>query len=135
MPVTLSHGLSVELAIACEDVREERGNKISAMGMFTDQIAVAQFPADIRIAFFFTIRSEAAQNRMLKARVLVDDQMAGTADVPLLYTEAAKLTNVILPTGVIRMSGMGSFAISMAVEDSEEWVEVLRKTVSVGPIT
>jgi uncharacterized protein (UPF0218 family) len=133
--IQLSHGLSVELAIACEDVREERGNKISVMGMFTDQVAVAEFPADIRVAFFFTVRSPEIQNVPLKVRVTVDGEEAGLAVVHLVYTTAAKLANVILPMGAIRLQDEGHFAISMRVEDSEEWVEVLRKTVTRGPVT
>src|SRR3569832_88862 len=134
MSIALSHGVSVELAIACEDVREERGNKISTMGMFTDQIAVAQFPADIRIAFFFTLRCERPQNFVLKVRLQVDGETAGTTSFQLAPTESVKVGNVILPMGFVRMAGEGYFAISMAVDDSEEWVEVLRKTISIGTI-
>jgi hypothetical protein len=135
MPIALSDGLSVELAIACEDVREERGNKISVMGMFTDQIAVAQFPADIRIAFFFTVRSDKAQEVILKTRITVDGEIAGHAHMQLSPTETASLGNVIVPLGFVRMSTDGYFALSMAVGESENWVEVIRKTVSIGQVT
>jgi len=135
MSIALSHGLTVELAIACEDIREERGNKISAMGMFTNQISVARFPADIRVAFLFVVRSAEVKQFALKSRILVDGETQGQVDVQLAYTENEPVGNVIIPLGYLRMPGPGSFSIEMAVDESEEWIEVIRKSVSMGAVT
>jgi hypothetical protein len=47
-------------AILCDDIRNERGNKHSLMGVFSGDLVVAKLPAQVYLALYFEHVSEKA---------------------------------------------------------------------------
>lgn len=133
MAVILSDGLSVELALACEDVREEKGNKLSLMGVFSGDIIVAEMPAQIRIAFYFAVRGASVRKWDLRTRLMVGEIEAGSTVTRIEYDLPDTVANVIIPLGFIGMEQPGDFAVRLSVGESGEDIEVIRKRVFKAP--
>jgi hypothetical protein len=94
--------IRIDYVLVCEDIRAEIGNKPSAMGIFTDDVAVLKFPIQFP-KFCFLIHGSV----LSKAR-----QLRFTAT--LKYTELAPL--VLAKDAELRLSGKpGGFVLNLVV--------------------
>lgn len=68
----------------CDDVREEAGNKLSFMGVYSHLMAVQSFPFDLS-RLFIIMRAKAPQDggfKALKFVVMINDDTVAEMEVP-----------------------------------------------------
>lgn|SRR6185437_178597 len=84
------------VAIFCDDVRREEGNKLSYMGVYTGVLGVSGFPAVIpRLCFALTARIPAdAIPSELRFRLIKDEEVIAENVVPPEALSAARVANV-----------------------------------------
>jgi hypothetical protein len=116
-------------AILCEDIRDEVGGKNSLMGVFSGDIVVPSFPAQVNVAFFLQYFADDSDGAHISAklRLMQDDlEMVNfimEADRPLGQT-----ATFILPRGVAALDKAGTLRILISVNGAPE-EEVLRKQI------
>lgn len=128
MTILLSKDLEVELAVLCEDVREEVGRKVSLMGVFSGNVVVQSFPAKVRAAFYFVLMSKVVGVQKIDVRLLVEDKaepsMNGKTEIN--FEQANRTGNIIVPLGILTFEKQGRFKVQMRANGGE-WVDVLNK--------
>jgi hypothetical protein len=84
------------IAIFCDDVRREEGNKLSYMGVYTSVLGVNSFPAVIpRLCFALTARIPAdAIPTELRFRLIKDEEVIAENVVPPEALSAARSASV-----------------------------------------
>ena len=135
MSYALSDTLSVDLAVVCEDVREEVGKKLSLMGVFSGDIIVAEMPATVRIAFYFAIHANKPGTYNMKVRFLLDDSAEPVfqGDGTINVDPGNKIGNLVFPNGFMQFKEDTNLRVQLAAKE-ENWVEVISKRVSKGAI-
>jgi hypothetical protein len=119
--------------IACEDIRDEIGNKKSLMGVLGGDILVAEFPATLQLAIYFEYAADESDEAtfVAKFRLWQDDTAiaAGEINAPI---QRGKSVTLVIPRGLVQFQKEASFRMTIALEGENE-LEVLRKSVSKGP--
>src|SRR5437016_351670 len=86
--------------IACEDVREEVGNKKSLMGVYGGDIIVSEIPAQIWLAFYIEkLPSEPGMAEELAVEIKQNEKIAGKVGIHVDPFETATL---VLPRALVR---------------------------------
>lgn len=129
----ISDSLFAEVAVLCEDVREEKTRKVSLIGVFGGDVVVPQFPAQIRIAFYITLRSTIAGERQLNVSLRIGDEMTFNSDVPMVFEAKNPAANLIIPGAILKVDKEGYITLLIGVDGQQ--AEVLSKRVFVGEIT
>jgi hypothetical protein len=124
----LNKTLKVEFALFCEDVREEVGNKFSAVGIFTGEIVTDTFPAKIRAAFLISIKAQSSGIFPLWIRLLLDGEKLMEGMSEMAIKEETGVANLIVPSGTIGIERPGTLTLELSL-DSKKWVQVLEKCV------
>ena len=104
--------------VACDDVRDEVGNKKSLMGAFAGDLLVQTFPAQVQIAVYIQFQPDASRTaNVLKIRLYVEDEqlIEGTMTVTPTDRPAA----VVLPKGVVTFDKPSTFRVTASVDDGE----------------
>ena len=134
----LSDKLTVELAALCEDIREEKGGKITLIGVFSGDVQVTELPAKIRVAFYFSLQSTKLEDLQLKIRFSHDDTTIVEADAPLHLTDdhgvKRHFANLIIPLGIMSVEKPTWLRVSIQAE-GHDWVEVIKKFIFDGAAT
>jgi hypothetical protein len=129
--IKITEHIVLELAILCEDVREEIGGKSSAMGIFTGDILVGEMPANIRVAFLFTLNSPVVGQHRVGIRI---SGIEGS-EKETIFEGASSIAfqgpnvpaTIVIPTGFMRFEKPRTFIVELEIGGS--WVQVLRKKV------
>lgn len=117
------------IAILCEDIRDEVGDKKSLMGVMTGDIVLGSLPSMLQIAFFLEYAPNSAQEAEVSFvfRLMQDENevlKAGmTAKIP-----AGHSANLILPRGLMRVDKECVFGLRVSVNDGPE-EEILKKRI------
>lgn len=111
----------------CEDVREEVGNKFSAMGIFGGDIVTSPFPAVIRAAFLLIFSSNKNGELELRMRLSVDGTVVMEAKASVNF-ETAGTANMVIPMGAIRVEKPSRIALQLSMT-GDDWVDAISKEV------
>jgi hypothetical protein len=115
--------------IVCDDVREEKGNKKSLMGVFGGDVLVPEFPAQIQLAIFFQYlrASNESGPTLIEFRLLQDeDEIAhGRIEANVHDTQPA---TVVLPKAMIGFEKQTAFRMLASVSGGPE-EEILNKKI------
>lgn len=116
-------------AILCEDIRDEVGNKKTLVGVFSGDIVVGEFPANIRVAVYFEyLPPESSEERNLDLVLMLGDALILKlqAQIPL----AKGMASLVLPQGLLTIEGETEIIVKSGSGD--EMVEVLKKKIIKG---
>jgi uncharacterized protein DUF6941 len=133
MPIKITDTIEVEYLIACDDVREEAGNKFSAMGIINGGIVLPSFPAVIRIAFFGHLLASQAGDTSIVFRVSLGDQTIGTASTPFAFTETVRSANLVLPAAMLQVPEATDIRLEVRGSEEQDWVLLLTKSITLNP--
>src|SRR5262245_6739230 len=71
--IDIGHGVTIELALVCEDLRPEPNGKWTILGAFSGDIVVSQVPASIKIALYLSVKVSTAYKGEIFIRYRLDD--------------------------------------------------------------
>jgi hypothetical protein len=119
-------------SILCEEVRAELDNKNTLVGVFSGNIAVQHFPAQIRLAVYSDVEAFASGQHKFKATVSFDGkdiiQGEGIFELPVLGLGA-----LVMPSFIIPVANAGRLTINIAFDEMEP-VEIVSREIAVGTI-
>jgi hypothetical protein len=111
----------------CEDVREEVGNKKSLMGVFSGDVVVSQFPAQIRVAFYLEyLPRKGFGDREIQFALTLGNERAAHGVIQI-EDQSMDVATIIIPQGIAQFTQPGDIVLEVGVEG--EMIEVLRKNV------
>ena len=128
--------------IFCDDIREERGNKKSLMGVVSGDVLAASFPATLQIALFIEYEPDAShrdagQGDSLKVefRLMQDDTEIAKGNM-LAKFPLGRAVNFVLPKGLVSFEKPATFRVLVSVDGGAE-EEILSKKIlpAPGPIS
>jgi hypothetical protein len=121
---------TLQYALLCEDIREEIGNKLSIMGLYTGDIYVGEFPASIRFAFLFSFENYDERHKEVDVQIFQDDEKILGATIPLPSTGTSVS---ILPQALVQFDAARTLKLFVSYA-GEDGVLALSKRVSLQPI-
>lgn len=117
--------------IACEDVREEIGNKKSLMGVFSGNIVAAEIPAQVWIAFYIEkMPEQPGKAEEVVIQVKQNERTVGTVTINF---EAPEIATLVIPRAVMRIPEECTLILTASVNRGEP-IQILSKSVSKGDI-
>lgn len=128
-----SDSFEIKNVILCEDVRQERSNKFTLIGVFSGDVQVESLPANVSIAVFME------GNVRRDGRIEINLRFSGPGDVEAILkttvvpTRAGEPFTIAVPRLTILMESEGEFHIDVAEGDGD-WVPALTKNILIGPL-
>jgi hypothetical protein len=116
--------------IVCEDIRQEVNGKWSLMGVFSGDIVVQDFPAEIQLAFYIEYLPDSDEvGRMIKFdfKLLQDDteMVKGHSESKI---ESGQTGTIILPRGIASFEKESRLRVFISVNEREE-IEIVNKRI------
>lgn len=116
--------------VLCDDIRTERNNKLIMVGVYTADLLVPKFPANMRLALYFTVQGAPAGQHEFEVRIIAtgsNSGISGTVDVanpqdPII---------VVTPPVPVVFPKAGKLKVDFKIGDSG-WLKVVTKEVSEG---
>lgn len=119
--------LSFENAIVCEDIRPEKFNKHSLMGIYPGNIIVAEMPTAIQLAVFLEYKNAAGGETVRFDIVFGKAKFKGKYVIPKGNPDGA----IIFPKGLMKFNEDGIAKIKASI-DGGRWRTLINKTIAVG---
>lgn len=120
--------LSFKNAILCEEIRQEKSNKFILIGVFSGDIVVEKFPAQLGLsAYIEAIVSKPGQSSVW-LRLSGPGEGEALIEAVLETTKADEAATLPLPRMDVSMTCEGTFRLS-ASEDQDTWVSLIEKEV------
>jgi hypothetical protein len=121
----------IHAILICEDVRHEVNNKHSLIGVFSGDIQVSKFPANINVAAFASVNLRTTKTRRLLIEVKYDGQTHLKMEGEISATKT--LGTIGLPTPQLRLGAAkaGELEIIVSVGDS---TLVAKKSIIEGEV-
>jgi hypothetical protein len=114
----------------CEDVRNETGNKKSLMGVFSGDILVAEFPAQLRVAFYAEYVPQAGTTEHKLSLILSLGKEPVTIEV-VLNTPNGQVAIIVVPQGIATFKEPSDLTLSTMCQGETE--VLLHKRVMLMP--
>lgn len=116
--------------IACEDVRDEVGNKKSLMGVFSGDILVSEFPATIHMAFYLDyIQKETSPGDNVQLELKANNERMVRVEVQL--NTGQPINSIILPRAVVVFEKECVLTMQASISGGKQ-VEIMRKKIQKG---
>jgi hypothetical protein len=130
--MSILEAISIRSRILCQDIRQEKTNKLILIGVYPSEIIFSTFPANAFIAFYIEADVLKDVSATLQARVRVNDevQVEMGIDLPL---EAGKTLVIPSPPLHLKFEAPGAVSIDFS-DDGEEWVTLLERSTLLGPV-
>ena len=125
--------LLLEMAVFCEDIREEKSGKFTLVGVFGGDIIVPSFPATVRAAFFLAVRSNLEGDRILRVRLMLNGVQLGEATSAVKFVPNAMVGQIIIPPGLFNAADPGAISVEMS-DDGTNWTDVITKKLMAGTL-
>jgi hypothetical protein len=123
--------LKSEAVFVCDDARREDTGKLLMVGVYGQDIRVAEFPADLVLTFVIRARCTRAFDTRIDFRVLFDDVPKGSQTGHVRINQAGtvmfSVTNI--PIGQIAAAGVLSLQWKL---DATDWETIFAIPVSAG---
>lgn len=120
--------------IICEDIRQEVGNKLTLVGVYSGDIFVSEMPANIWLAMYLDFFKEESNDVSFELQLLVNgDQklkMHGSLALDLPHQSAV----IGVPKFQLRFERDSEISIKAAF-DGKRLRTLLSKEVRLGPVT
>jgi len=116
--------------IVCEEIRQEKSNKFILLGVFSGDILVEKFPADVPLSLFLEGKVDSQDEGVLHIR------FSGPGDGSALMSVHYKphesgLVALPTPRFTVTMEKPGTFKVELS-EDQKTWETVVEKEVILG---
>lgn len=121
--------------VACDDIRDEIGNKQSLMGVFGGDIIVAQLPAAINFALYLQYMpsdDDEDGDVVVHIELWRDDISMAKAEIEMHIREHAPAT-ILLPRALAAFEKECTFKVTVAIADGPQKI-ILQKKIMLGEI-
>ena len=112
-----------DFVIVCDDFREEIRNKISLMGIFSGNIQVEKFPAQLpSLCFAIFIQGIQIPIETISPIIKMPDQTVKVLDKikPTLLDDKESNLNLLLKLSPAKISKSGKISLSLMINDEEK---------------
>lgn len=123
--------LKEHMAILCEDIRQELGNRQSLMGVYAGDILVVEFPATIRLTMFASLKFREPGTYSAKLRVVIGKEKPNSADIQIEQSPSGPAV-IMLPAGMLHLDEPSEFRVDIAVEGAK-WQRLVATKVLLAP--
>lgn len=127
---------SIRNAIICEDIRKEIGNKLTLVGVYSGDIIVGRFPADLWLAFYAEFLPSQSGKIPLQIEMLMGRHRKPLVRVEgaMIVEDASDVAVIALPKFRANFPGPTAFTFRVALDD-KKWQVALRKAVRLGEVS
>jgi len=122
----------VQLCIMCEDVREEKHNKYSLIGVYSGDILISELPGDMSVAFFLEVLINEVGTQDLQLRLSGPGNGTATIKARIELTEKGALSVLKTPRIQMIAEKAGTFRFDIT-SDGETWENLITKQISLMP--
>jgi hypothetical protein len=129
--VKINDNLAINFTIYCEDVRPELNGKWSILGVFSAELLVAEFPANLKLAFYFEAQVAAGYKTKLHTRIRLDDTQVAIVSGDL-KSDRSGITAIPIPAMILPFPKAGFISIDFST-DEINWTEVASKEMRLEP--
>jgi hypothetical protein len=121
---------NVELAsaILCEDIRQEKSEKLILIGVFTGNIFIDKVPADLPFALFVPGVSSKPGPSEIQIRYSGPGRGRAIIRAVLQTTKENEVVNLIVPRLTVHMECEGTFKVDVRT-DQGRWRPIVRKEI------
>ena len=102
-------------AILGEEVRPELGNKHSILGIYTGDVLLPEFPANIRLSFYIVFKFIRAGEHKIELRILLDNKVI-TSGVTELTSNEGDPAVLVSPSGILGVDSPSELKIDASVD-------------------
>lgn len=122
--------MMVRSALLCEMCRQEVGNKVSVMGIYSGDILVQSFPAAFPLSAYIEIEGlKKGKHRLEFSIVIPGTKMGGSADIDVF--EEGEVGSLPFPMVMVNAQEAGEVTVQMRV-DGNEWIVPVRRKIALG---
>jgi hypothetical protein len=115
--------------ILCEDVREEKRNKLTLVGVFSGDILVPKFPAEIQLAGLFQVHDVREGDRIALSIQIGEKKFTTEKE----FQTASRHAHIVLVKSTFRFDKEGEIKISGSLNGGR-FRAILEKTISKGEV-
>jgi hypothetical protein len=124
----------VASVVVCDDIRVEQNNKFILIGVYTGNIVVGGFPAEIGLCWWIQFFVEELGRFDLEIQLVKDDGatlLRLGAGLELTEREWGVMSTPKLPLQIQRD---GSFKLQMKKKDDSDWATINQFSVKIGNV-
>jgi hypothetical protein len=125
------NAFKVLAALVCDDVRREDNGKEIIIGLYSADIRLPGFPANMRLVFWMQVLVETTEQAKFQFRVMgPNEAQLVTADVVLESSPPAGTVGSIPLVVPIQIQSVGILRLELRDGPESEWEEVKRISVA-----
>lgn len=131
----MSAGLPFEivLAIACEDIREEKSGKHTLVGVYSgDAIQISQIPGNMAIACFIEASVTQAGKHDMSIRISGPGDHEATLKARLEFPAEKGTAVIATPRVDLLVDSEGVFRMDIS-SNEQSWVNLITRQISLNP--
>jgi hypothetical protein len=123
----------LQVAIVCEDVRKELGNKRSLIGVFSGDVVVGEFPATLSLAAYFEYITDVAGMFDIEFVVYFGDRQVAKFEAGLSVVEPDQPSVMDLPRMNLTVLGPGDIRIEMGTKPNAPETIITKRVMLATP--
>ena len=120
--------MKFENALVCDDIRTEDTSKRILIGLYSENILVRDFPANLLLAFYVQFYADRNGNMTIELRILQNRKLLVGGASEIVIKDHTKIVTVSFVKIPVRVNGKGMLVFQMKEKD-KRW-----KTVKKIPI-
>lgn len=119
--------------VLCEFVAKGAGNKHTLVNVYSGDVIVTEFPANLMIALYIEYLRPKNDNSELKLELHIGDELFAEMPVKIKYSPNSKNASIVLPSATLSLNNEVVLTVSATSEGFDRTV-VLSKRIYKGVI-